>query len=146
MADFSAVSTACGVIHGRLNSLMWNRGHSGVEDGKELHKRGQTISLGWIFSTHPPATRHSRVTGSRGHSRGHLRDKKGQRPTAELKPGIRPDEEVPEPRSAEKRRRREVGRGAVENFQRIADSVGCCEMKTKESVKLCSREVISDLC
>lgn len=47
---------------------------------------------------------------------------------------------------AEKRRRREVGGGAVENFQRIADSLGCCEMKTKESVKLCSREVISDLC
>lgn len=46
----------------------------------------------------------------------------------------------------EKRHQREVGGEAVENFSRIADFLGCCEMKTKESVELCGREVISDLC
>ena len=46
----------------------------------------------------------------------------------------------------DKRHQREVGGEAVENFSRIADFLGCCEMKTKESVELCGREVISDLC
>lgn len=97
------MSSAYGVIHGRLNSLMWNRGHSGAEDGKELHKRGADDKSRVDFQPPPRATRHSRVTGSRGHSRGHLRDEKGQRPTAERKPGVRPDEEVPEPRSERRR-------------------------------------------
>lgn len=43
----------------------------------------------------PRPQRHSRVTGSRGPFQRHLRDEKGQRPTAELKPGVRPGEEVP---------------------------------------------------
>ena len=139
------MSTAYCVIQGKLNSLMWNHGHRGAEDGKELHKREADdkscvdfqlplpcdvpgLQQLWSFQGAPPGREGTKAnsrtdawrTGGRGGAGAVVR--------------------------VEERRRREVGGEAVENFSRIADFLGCCEMKTKESVKLCGREVISDLC
>ena len=62
--------------------------------GRNCINRRQMISLVWIFSSPCHAT--FQGCSSCGHSRGHLQDEKGQSPTAELKPGGRADEEVPE--------------------------------------------------
>lgn len=144
LADFSAVSTAYCMIHGRLNLLTCNCGHRGAEDGKNCIN-GRQISLMWIFSS--PC--HATFQGC-----GQLWSFQGAPPGREgTKANGRTDAWWTGRRGGagavvrvEKRHQREVGGEAMENFSRIADFLGCCEMKTKESVELCGREVISDLC
>ena len=132
------------MIHGRLNLLTCNCGHRGAEDGKNCIN-GRQISLMWIFSS--PC--HATFQGC-----GQLWSFQGAPPGREgTKANGRTDAWWTGRRGGagagvrvEKRHQREVGGEAVENFSRIADFLGCCEMKTKESVELCGREVISDLC
>lgn len=119
------------VIHGRLNSLTWNHGHRGAEDGKELHKR-EADDRSCVDFQLPPLRN---VPGSPadvvipgGTSR--TRKDKGQRQSGCTggRGGARAMVGEGE------RYRREVGGEAVKNFRRTADFLGCCELKAVKTL------------